>query len=259
MITLKIIMEKYINIKGINTFYKIEGKGEPLILLHGWGEQASNHFKFITPLIKNKYKIIILDLPGFGKTGKPKKPWNVSDYVDFVTAFVNKLKLKNFNLLGFSFGGRISIKLASKYGYKINETLTSLNKLFLVSSAGIGVEKAEQKNTSFLFAIFKKIPFLRFIAYKLIYRKSDYYKLRGVMKQTFKNIINEDLTSELKNIKTRVIIIWGKEDNITTLKSARLINKNIKNSRLYVINGIGHFGFLKYKAREIAKIILQST
>jgi len=78
-------------------------------------------------------------LPGFGKTGKPKKPWNVSDYVDFVTAFVNKLKLKNFNLLGFSFGGRISIKLASKYSNKVN-------KLFLVSSAGVGVKKAEQKN-----------------------------------------------------------------------------------------------------------------
>jgi len=244
-------MENYIKVKGIKTFYQIRGKGELLILLHGWGEHASNHFKFIAPLIKNKYKIIILDLPGFGKTSKPKKPWTVSDYSDFVLNLANKLNIRKFNLLGFSFGGRISIKLASKYSNKVN-------KLFLVSSAGVGVKKAEQKNTSFLFAVFKKIPFLRFIAYKLIYRKSDYYKLQGAMKQTFKNIINEDLTSELKNIKAHTIIIWGKEDDITPLKSALVINENIKNSRLYVINGAGHFGFLKYKAREIAKIILNS-
>ena len=190
-------------------------------------------------------------MPGFGKTGKSKKAWSVSDYANFVLSFANELKIKNFNLLGFSFGGRIGIKLASKYR-------DNINKLFLVSSAGIGFKKAEQKNTSYLFSILKKIKPLRLLAYKTIYSKSDYYKLQGVMKQTFKNVINEDLTPELKNIKAPVIIIWGKEDNITPLKSAQIINENIKNSRLYVIDGAGHFGFLKYKAREIAEIILNT-
>ena len=98
------------NINGLNINYIIKGEGKPVVLLHGWGSNISL-FSSMTELISKKYKVITMDLPGFGKSDEPKTPWSVDNYVDFVIDFLSELGITEAIFLGHSFGGRIIIKM----------------------------------------------------------------------------------------------------------------------------------------------------
>ena len=120
--------EKQILINNLEAHFKIAGQGPAVLVLHGWGASSDSWIKFQKAL-KDK-KIIIPDLPGFGKSKTPLTPWSVDDYVSWLENFINLENIRDFVLLGHSFGGRVSIRFAAKHPEKINS-------LILCSSAGI--------------------------------------------------------------------------------------------------------------------------
>lgn len=95
---------------------------------------------------------------------------------------------------------------------------------------------------------------------KFLYRilgASDYYNCKNeIMRETFKNIIAEDLTPYLSEIKKPAIIIWGEKDKYTPLADGILMNKKIKNSKLHIIKNAGH-GIHIYESGKLAEIILK--
>ena len=107
-------------------YFEKTGSGNPIILLHGWGVDISI-FDSITNMLKTKYTVYAIDLPGFCKSEEPDIPYNLDDYVELLYQFIVDLDIYNPILLGHSFGGRIAIKFASSY---------KVNKLILVDSAG---------------------------------------------------------------------------------------------------------------------------
>ena len=66
------------------------------------------------------------------------------------------------------------------------------------------------------------------------------------MHNTFKNIINEDLTKYFKNIKEETLLIWGENDQDTPLKDAYKIKKAIENSALIILKNGNHYSYLNY-------------
>ena len=60
------------------------------------------------------------------------------------------------------------------------------------------------------------------------------------MRETYLNIINEDISGLFSQIKVPTVIIWGDKDDITPIADAYFINKEIKNSKLEILSGIGH-------------------
>ena len=99
-----------INIDGMNINYICSGSGDDVVLLHGWGSNI-NLFGGIVSLLSPHYRIIAPDMPGFGESDEPPKPWCVDDYVDFVIKFLEKFGVKKAVFLGHSFGGRVIIKM----------------------------------------------------------------------------------------------------------------------------------------------------
>jgi pimeloyl-ACP methyl ester carboxylesterase len=75
----------------------------------------------------------------------------------------------------------------------------------------------------------------------------DYRVLSPVMKQTFVNVVNEDLSHDAKFIKTNTIIVWGDKDKETKAYMARKLKRLINGSKLYFLKGAGHFSFLEKK------------
>ena len=108
-------------------YFKKEGNGSPIILLHGWGVDSSC-FDDLMDSLKEKYQVFAIDLPGFGKSVEPSDYYVLEDYVGLVEQFVNDKKLANPIILGHSFGGRIAIRYASRH---------RVSKLILVDSAGM--------------------------------------------------------------------------------------------------------------------------
>jgi len=227
-------------IENMVTNYEDQGNGKTLLLLHGWGDNL-NTFDSLIPFLSG-FRVIRLDLPGFGKTDNPPKPWFVNDYVSFVNSFVSKLNIEVDCLLGHSFGGRIAIKgVALK---KLN-----CNKLVLINSAGIA------KGSGLIGGLSKMFRWLPQGFKKKFYRaiKSDYAD-REELKGTFSNIISEDLKDYAKMIDVPTLIIWGKDDTQTPLADGKTFNNLIPNSQLQIIDG-GHF-IHQEKPNEVASLIL---
>lgn len=235
--------EKQILIDDLKVNYKIAGEGFPFLILHGWGGSSSSWNVVQDILSKKDYKVISIDLPGFGKTPSPQAPWGIKDYSNLVLNFIEKLNLGKIILLGHSFGGRISIKLASLYPEKFKF-------LILCDSAGIKREYNFWQTIIFSFAQFGNFLFSKKLLrrfkdisrnfFYLIIRQRDYTKVKGAMKETFKKVVDEDLLSDISKITTKTLIIWGEKDKAVPLEDGYLINKTIKNSVLRVIPKVGH-------------------
>jgi pimeloyl-ACP methyl ester carboxylesterase len=233
-------------------------KDRPVVILHGWGSSGSSFFAIKDFLNKKGFPVYIFDLPGFGNEDAPLKPWSVDDYVKFVFEFAEKKKLPKFYLFGHSLGGRISIKFAAEYPEK-------LSGLILYAAAGIK-HKPSLKNKIFLIlAKFGKFVFslpvigsFRGIAEKGLYFLAgtrDYYRAKGVMKETMKMVINEDLKPFLPLIKASTLIVWGRDDKTTPITDAMIMKREIKGSKLAVVDDSGH-SLHKERPEEFTKIIL---
>jgi len=232
-------------VNNIKTDYLKIGKGPTLVFLHGWIKDINKEkYQELLNLLSKKYEVVALDLPGFGKTDTPKKAWNVSDYASFVNDFLSQLKIKKCTLAGHSFGGRITIKLSSQQNKKIE-------KIILIDSAGIERKSLKVKLISKIASLTPK-----FIKNKLmpLLGSKDYVAVDGIMRQIFKNIVNENLESELPKIKVPTLIIWGQEDHTTPLYHAKIMENKIPQSTLVIVPEANH-GLPYRQASETAQII----
>jgi len=214
--------------------YEIKGKGDPILLIHGWGG-SSKSLEALAGLLSEKYKAITLDLPGFGQSAKPDPDWGVGEYAKFLVDIIDYLKLKPVVYFGHSFGGALGIYLAAKYP-------TYIKKIVL---SGASYKRATP-NTS----VFGKLlgwlpPLIKKIIYKIILPQSDLYKVPG-LETNFRKIVTQNLTSVLLSIKTPTLILWGEDDKQTPVELADELHEKISNSQLKIFPEIGHNLPLKY-------------
>lgn len=240
----------------INYYFSLPGKkfaNKTLVFLHGWGVDSQLWFKIAPVLINKNYSLYFLDLPGFGQSQVPNTTYGVDDYKKIVYEFVKKLELKNINLIGHSFGGRITIKMAA-------ENPNFLQKVVLVDSAGI-YHHSQVKTLKLLIASIIR-PLFQFSFMQLFRRKiyqitdSEEYLAIPALSKTFSHIVSEDLTSYLFQIKLPTLIIWGDKDHneASTINDAQLMKKSIKNSKLEILKEAGHFSFLD-QPKEFVKAL----
>ncbi len=250
--------EQKILVGNIRVNVKIAGDGQPLLILHGWGGSSDSWLKVQKLVALAKYRVIVPDLPGFGKTRTPLRPWSVTDYSNFVLKLTEKLELQNFYLLGHSFGGRIAVKFASSYPEKIQS-------LILCDSAGIKPKLGFKSGFVFTLsrignALFTPKIFSRFKDgarnfFYLFIRKYDYAKAQGVMKETILRVLEEDLMKELPQIKNRTLVVWGRRDKLVPVKYAYDFFEQIENSKIIILPKIGHSPQLEVPER-LAEIII---
>jgi len=230
-------METMVN--GIKTNYLTFGKGNPFLILHGWNSGSDRWIREAKIISEKGYQAIVPDLPGFAESGKLDRPWTVNDYVRWLENFTAELKIQDFYLLGYSFGGAIAAKMAINHPQRIK-------KLFLVASAIIRKKTAKKDFSAKISKFIKFFYFLPYYApfrkavYKFVIRKSDYIYTEGIMKQTYQNVVSDDISYKLSFIKTPTVIIWGDKDQFVPVEHAYAINEKIKNSKLVIIPGADH-------------------
>ena len=212
----------------------IGGQGPSFLILHGWGSKAERWQEVGGLLVQRGYRVIVPDLPGFGKSEKPNFAWGLDDYANFVDNLAVSLELERFYLLGHSFGGALAVKYGLKFPKKVD-------KLFLVGAACLRKKSLKKKIFWLLtkpLKIFSFLPGFNFFKkgfYRFLVRKSDYPYAKGIMKDIYLRIIKEDLSDVLPRVEIPTLIIWGEKDDLVPLKDAHLIKERIPNSYLAVI------------------------
>ena len=237
------MIEEQALISGVKTNYKIKGQGIPLLILHGWGGSSSSWIGVQDILCKKGFRIVSPDFPGFGQSAVPKTAWNLDDYVKWLSEFVKYMELEKFCLLGHSFGGRVAVKFAVANPEKIE-------KLILCDAAGIKISPSLKTVTLKLaaemgnFVLDRRYlrivrDFLRNILYFFIKQK-DYVKAEGLMRETMKLILEENLLPLLPKISSKTLIIWGQDDKLVLVGVSYKFRDNIRGSVLEIFPNVGH-------------------
>lgn len=237
-------MKQFIDIEDIKLCYEVQGEGEPVLILHGWG-CSKDTVQSITEHIAKTHRAYALDMPGFGETPPPNEVFGIEQYTQVVEKFCRKLNIENPILIGHSFGGRISILFSSR-----NQT----SKVMLVDAAGIVPKRTLKYHIKVRsYKIYKKLLPL-FVGKQEAERRieerrnrsgsADYRAAQGIMRAVFVKIVNEDLKYVMPKIKAPTLMIWGELDTATPLSDARTMEKLIKGSGVAVMKGCGHYSFL---------------
>lgn len=217
-----------------------KGEGKVIVLLHGYLSNKES-FTGIVNLLEKKFRVIAFDLPGFGKAKQIEYAYAVDDYINYVIKELDGKNIDKFILLGHSFGGRIAIKIAAKYPEKTE-------KLVLTGCAGL----KPRRKPSYYIKVYTYKFLQLFIDKEKLDKKfgsSDYKQLSPLMRESFKKIIKENLRPYLKRIKAQTILIFGREDAETKLYMAKIFNKEIKGSSLFIMENCGHFCFVQKPAQ----------
>ncbi len=239
-------------IDSLNINYTERGEGELVVLLHGWGSNITL-FEHTISVLERSYKVVAMDMPGFGESEEPKEPWCVDDYVDFVLKFLEDYSPKKLTLLGHSFGGRVIIKMCSR------ELPFEIDKVILVDSAGVKPKKTfKQKTKQSIYKATKNIYSSSAVqkmfpeALENLRRKNgsaDYNAASPIMRQTLVKVVNEDLTELMPNMKMPVLLIWGTLDDATPLSDALIMEKLMPEAGLVKFEGAGHYSFLECQSQ----------
>jgi len=265
-IPIEVLKEKYadsssrfVEVQGMQVHFRDEAEvpdSLPIVMLHGTG--ASLHtWDGWTKILKQKRRVIRLDLPAYGLTGaNPSGDYSTQAYVSFLHAFLEKIGVEKCILMGNSLGGSIAWHFAVAYPHLIK-------KLVLIDATGFPTKNA-QPPLAFRLA---KIPIanelIKYITPRFIIEKTilnvygnkskvsneliDRYfelSLREGNRQAFidrmKVPFDTPDTLKIKELKMPTLILWGEEDKLIPVENAYKFKRLLPYNNLVIFKGIGH-------------------
>lgn len=208
---------------------------QTIVLLHGWGQNIEMMKPVGNSLVDND--IIIIDLPGHGKSEEPKETWLLTDFVNMIHELLKTLNVDNPILIGHSFGGKISLLYASTYQVK---------KLILFASPF----KIKKNPNSLKVKVLKKLktlPGLKNLAetMKKHMGSVDYRNASPIMREILVKHVNTDITENVKKITCPTIIIWGTNDAAVPIADAYELESLIQDSAVIPYEGCTHYAYLE--------------
>ena len=233
-------------IDDLSLYYEKSGrKGQKVLLLHGWG-QNTQMMAFIADFMKNHFIVYNIDFPGFGKSDEPKEPWGCEEYTDCIYKFCLKNKIENPIIIAHSFGCRIAVRYAHRYGAK---------KMVLTGAAGI----RDKRTLSWYFKTYsyklgKKILSLGVFG-KLKEKleseagSEDYKNSSGVMRTTFVKVVNDDIKDLLKDVSCETLLVFGENDEATPVSKGKMMEKLMPNAALVIFENDDHYAYFNEGAR----------
>lgn len=239
---------QYLQVDKLRLRYVDVGSGEPVFLIHGLGGSIESWTNNIDHLAKS-FRIIAVDLPGFGLSDKPKINYTIKFYKGFVVQFLKLLQLDQVSIVGSSLGGHIAAEVA------INHP-SLVRRLVLISPAGalprsfkgspalrkyvrVINAKSPQQVKRLLSAIDNK-PVSDSYA-QMVYQK---FLMPGAKEAFLSSLAGSAraprLTNRLNRIKAPMLLLWGKNDYMIPVKFAEPFVKMEKNCRIILIENCGH-------------------
>lgn len=233
-----------------------------IVVLHGWGRSIAA-MRPLGELLSASCKVVLVDLPGFGLSPLPPEAanngggWGTFEYSERVKRFLDQSGIESCILIGHSFGGRISVQLASRYPKLIKG-------LVLIGSHGLKRKRAPIDTLRitairYLGICAKKLDGAfgtRLFAHHFAPRfGSADYQAAGDLRRTLVKTVNEDLTQEAQSIEAPTLLLWGADDQETPLDLARSFNCLIGNSQLHIFPHKGHEPFSDVGAHLMATYI----
>jgi pimeloyl-ACP methyl ester carboxylesterase len=245
---------RFLVIDNMMIHYRDEGEGEVLLLLHG-AFSSLHTFNDWNKQLKKHYRVIRLDLMGFGLTGpNDANDYSMENHIRVLKTFLNILKIEKCHIVGNSLGGWLAWEFTYRYPQKVD-------RLVLIDSAGF----LEEENVPLPFKLAMTPVFGRIIKYvvrpqimeqfirQVYFDQSKvteqlitrYYELftREGNPDAFLKLVNQpvsDNTAALNHITNKTLILWGREDMWIPVHNAYRFHSMLINSTLKIYPQVGH-------------------
>ncbi len=196
------------------------------------------------------FRTYALDFWGFGELGKKRSTYQVQDFVTLVDQFMDKLGIARAPLVGHSMGGTVSLAVALKYPQRA-ERVVIIGSPVVGSSLAFPLKMAGYRNVAnILFNVFPAFRFGMRIASPMICRDPEFPAMmdRDLSKTTLESFLisiaslrRTDLRSQLKNITTPVMGMFGDRDNIVNPNQWKPLQEGVPQARIERFRKAGHF------------------
>jgi pimeloyl-ACP methyl ester carboxylesterase len=244
---------KFITIDSMSVHYRDEGTGFPVVLIHGMSSSLHT-WQGWAEMLSKQYRVIRMDLPGFGLTGpNANNDYSVAYYEGFIGHLLDSLGIKECYMAGNSLGGLITWNYALHHSQQVRKIVLLDAAGYPIASPPFVLNLAKNK---LLRPVFRYITprFLVSMSMKQVYGDASkitdsvterYFKLalrtgnRGAF-IAFANGFHDMDTLPIQQITTPTLIEWGDKDKWIPLADAKRFHRDIKGSELVVYPGVAH-------------------
>lgn len=262
---------RFIDVDGVRIHYQEKGAGTPLILLHGFTSSTYSWKDVFDPLSRT-YRVIAVDLKGFGFSSKPDGDYTRRGQALLVVSLLNHLKIEKAWIVGSSMGGEVALNVALANPHRVAG-------LILIDSGGVEVSGGASLAPGYV-----RTPVLGRVLSALALT-SDHLVREGLEKSFYDDAkITPDrvryyyrplqtrggqlaalrartqvgqypVEQDLGKINAKTLIVWGADDAVIPLAAGQKMNSLIKNSKLVVIEKCGHLPQEEMPERVLAEVV----
>ena len=268
--------QNFVTVDGLDVHFKDTGPRDApvLLLLHGFGSSLQT-WDIWSSKLEEHYRVIRLDLPGFGLTGpSPVHDYSEQNDVSTLSHFVDKLGLSSFSLMGHSMGGKMAWGLAALMPERVDA-------LVLMAPDGYPQIKDIGKKPYEMPAI---MGVMKFCLPKILVRKSiepaffdasvlsdslvdRYYDMlrapgvRAAILDRANQTIYTDPVPRLKKITAPTLLIWGEADQMIPSSNAKSYSEVLSKSQTVLLPRLGHLLQEEQPEKALEKVVefLNST
>ena len=241
---------------GIKTNYLEDGKGTPVVFVHGSGPgvTAYANWRLVMPGLAPHYRALAPDMVGFGYTDRPAGvTYNVQTWADQTIGFMDALDIQTASVVGNSFGGGIALRMATQHPERID-------KLVLMGSMGVsfpitdGLDRVwgyqpSVENMKAMLGIFAYSPELRDddelarVRYEASIQPGFQEAFSSMFPAPRQSSVEAMTTpdEELRKISKETLIVHGRDDKVIPLENSYRLLQLIDRSQLHVFGRCGHW------------------
>lgn len=255
--------EEYVEVeKNVKLHVTDLGEGEPIVLIHGWPLSDAMYEYQYAYFVEKGFRVIGISLRGFGLSDKPGGKYNYDVFADDIKVVLDKLKIENATIGGFSMGGATVIHYVAKYD------AAHVSKLALFGAAApVWTKKADfnygfwtKEDVDGLINLNNTNRPQLLANFGVIFSANETSVSPGygawlgtiqaqaspyAMAQGLKTLRDSDLREDLKKINVPTLILHGKLDKICSYDLAEQMHEGIKNSTLVAFEKSGHALFIE--------------
>jgi pimeloyl-ACP methyl ester carboxylesterase len=233
--------------------YETYGQGAPVVLLHGWLGSWDTWHSTMESLGRH-FRTYGLDFWGFGESGKKRESYAVSDFVELVDEFMERLGIASAPIVGHSMGGTVGLLVAIRFPERAQKVVVVGSPL-VGSSLNIFLRLAGYRPIAF--AVYNMPALLRLgiraFSPLVARRAREWYAMqeRDLSRTSLESFLlsiaslrRTDLRPRLGQINIPVMGVYGAGDNIVDPRQHKVLAQGVRHARVDLMPGSRHFPML---------------
>jgi len=262
---------KFLTVEGVRLHYQELGSGYPVICIHGAGPGASaeSNFKLNAGAFSEKFRVILYDMPQYGKSDKvvltePRLKYNAR----ILNGFMAALGIDKAHIVGNSMGGQVAMKFGIDYPDR-------LTRVVIIGSGGVpaifapspvegvkliaryykGSGPSREKLRELLQTILYDSSLLTEETFEERYQASIDPETVELFGKRQGEMPRENLGPDLHKLKAKLLAVWGMDDRFGALDVGLQITRTVPDARMHIFTKCGHWAQVEHAA-EFNRLVL---